>query len=550
MTKKDYWMGLPILLLAYQIFVLAHYGFGSNDYGYLFGMGWRILNGQDIYTDFLYARPPLSPYLTAFWLYVLPNDGQFYYARVVNYLYGFTSSTLLLLILKRHFVEYFKKAKIGLILAVIVVFNVNYIAHFWHTTDGLLMASIALFIILTKEKPSVSRIILGSIFVLLSMMCKQSFYPLPFTLAATLLVVYNYKIFLKFAVVQMIITLSLFLLFYFYFNEQLTAYLDFKHYESQVGPFLEAAIFFYIFGWAKMFPISALLIFLFNGKYLFKYIKRKQYAKTYARFIFLFSRYFIMLYGLLLLQFTQTKLLEGVTLIIFHIPLLGGLVVAVLWFLIELQQKRLSRKQINTFMILTMTISVAWMSSLSWGYKTPALYSGSIIFFYIYLNWHYSRKHIPSIYLFSLFSAYIIAVSILQLYSVNTESTHLGKYSNKLNGVYERNIHELKTFKYIDKRVSWCVSKDKSYAVVPSNPYIDWIHENQPTLSLDWVSNVEMLNQRDRLKKELSEVDCIITDPYYEFWNHPKFGFDPKEIANIDYNVTEEQKDFNVYCKE
>ncbi len=59
-----------------------------------------------------------------------------------------------------------------------------------------------------------------------------------------------------------------------------------------------------------------------------------------------------------------------------------------------------------------------------------------------------------------------------------------------------------------------------------------------------------MLNQRDRLKKELSEVDCIITDPYYEFWNHPKFGFDPKEIANIDYNVTEEQKDFNVYCKE
>lgn len=538
MLKKYMWFSLPVLLLMYQIFILGHYGFGSNDYGYLFGMGWRILNGQEIYTDFIYARPPLSPYLTAFWLYVLPEDGQFYYARVVNYLYGFTTATLLFLVLKRHFVNFFKDAPKGLILALIIMFNVNYIVHFWHTTDGLLMASIALFIIVTKAKPSLNRIIIASLFVFLSMMAKQSFYPLPFALGLFLWINYGYKTALKFTVSMAIVFGTMILGAYLFAHEQLFAYLDFKHYESQFGPFLEAAIVYYVLGWGKLFPATAAIILIVFGKYLWKYIKRKQYAKAYARFMLFYARFFLILYALLLLQFVQVKLAEGESIIIFHTPLLGGMLVAVVWFIIELQQRRLNKNQIRVMMVWLLTISLAWMSSLSWGYKSPALYSGTIIFFFIYLNWHYTRKHLDKIYLYGLLGAYAVAVATLQFHSFTVESVHLGQYSKKLNGIYERNVNELKTFQYVDVEVKKCKAKGQIYAVLPSNPYIHWIHNDYPTLSLDWVSNVEMLNKKDRLKKEISEIDCIVLDPYYEFWENEKFGFNPHEILGVDYNAT------------
>lgn len=528
LTKNKYlWLLLPALLLIYQIFVLAHYGFGSNDYGYLFGMGWRINNGQEIYIDFLYARPPLSPYLTAFWLYVLPEDGQFYYARIINYLYGFTSSLLLTLVLKRHFTEFFRTAHFGLILSLIIIFNVNYISHFWHTVDGLVMASIAIFIGLTKEKPSVVRIALMSLFVFLSMLTKQSFYPMPFAIAILFLIIYGKKESIMF-ILSILITILLFLsAVYVLANEQLIAYMEFKQHQSQMGPFLEAAVIYYINGWARVFLFLSIAVWAFTGRYLYKYIKRKQYAKAYKRFMLFFAKSYIILYIILLLQYTFVRVTEGVGIIIFHTPLLGGLVVAILWFVIELQQKRLSKKQIFSFMILTMTLALAWMSSLSWGYKTPALYSGSIIFFFIYLNWHYTKKQLHNIYLIGLLLSYVAAVTILQYHKIDTESVHLGEYSKKLNGIYERNDVELKKFLYANEKIKEC---NGTYAVLPAHPYAHWVYDDYPTLSLDWVTNVEMLNKKERLKEEISRVDCVILDPDYEFWENEKFGFDKNEM--------------------
>jgi len=541
------WLFLPIGLLLYQIFILAHYGFGSNDYGYLFGMGWRILNGQEIYTDFLYARPPLSPYLTAFWIYILPEDGQFYFARIVNYFYGFTISFLSFIVLRRHFSSFFTTANQGLLLALIIIFNVNFISHFWHTTDGLLMASFALFFGLQKQTPSTKLIFASAFFVFLSMMAKQSFYPLPFVFSFIYLMIYGKKSTFVF-IVSLIFILITFVSYTYIFNEnQLLAYLNFKQYESQLGPFFEAAVVYYVLGWVRLFPFISVIILIVHFKYLYKYFAKRRYKKVYIRFMLFFARGYIFLYSLLLLVYTQNKLETGESIIIFHTPLLGGLLVAVIWLLIEIQQKIVKNQNAKPFLVLLFMMSLAWMSSLSWGYKTPALYSGVIIFFFIYIEWYYTRKHMDYRYLLGVFVSYFIAISVMHLHSLDSSSFHLGKYSKKMNGLYERNELVIEKLEYINSRVQSCKDSNSTYTVLPADPYVHYIYNDYPTLSLDWVSNVEMLNQKQRLKEEISHVQCVVVDKYYPFWNDDRFGFDTIEllghsVLKIDLATGKEQE--------
>lgn len=535
MLKENYWLSLPILVLFYQVFFLSHYGFSTNDYGYLFGMGWRILNGQEIYLDFLYARPPLSPYMTAFWIYVLPEDGLFYYARVVNHIYGFTTAVLIFLVIRRFFRDFLTPMSSALIVSLILIFNVNYVVHFWHTTDGLLMATISLFFLAKKNKPKTVEILIGVLFMILAMLTKQSFYPLPFALSIFMFFMYGKAIVFRFIGALVFLGLSFYAIAYFGFSEQLAAYLDFKQSKPQVGPFIEAAFTVYFLSWIGYFPALLLIVFVANGKYLFKYFKRKQFYKFYSRTMLFYSRYFILIYGLLLLQYAQMMINEGVSMDVFHLPLISGLVIAVVWITIEAQQKKIKGRNVARFALIFLFMSIAWMSSLSWGYKTPALYSGTIIFFFIYLNYYYTQKRIDNIYLFGVLIMYLATVTVIQYGDITKSSKYLGGYSSKLNGIYAGSEAEFISFTHVDKAVKECKDRNATYAVVSNHPYAHFLNNDYPTLSLDWVSNVEMLNKKERLIREISEVDCVIVDPYYKFWDNELFGFDLKKIANIDF---------------
>lgn len=536
MRAKD-WI-LPGLLFLFQILVLAHYGFSSNDYGYIYGLAWRVIEGQSIYTDFLSARPPLSPYLASFWLYVLPEDGQYYYTRIVNYVYAFLISYAQFVFISRHFDDFYKSLNKGLFLVVLMIFNINYIVHFWHTTDGLLMMSFALLIGFTKNAPGIFRIIAMSFFIILAMSAKQSFYPLPFFTAFFFYFTYGKRKFFEFIFTFAVELLLLLLCAYSFFHDQLFAYMSFKQYESQIGPFLEAAFVYYIMGFIYTAPILLLIAYVAGRKKISLLLQKKRYYDAYSRVTVIFSKYFIIGYGLLLLQFSQIKVMTGTNVIVFHTPLLGGFSALILWIIIDFITKQ--NRDVKSYVALFLLLSIAWCSSLSWGYKTPSLYSGAIIFGFMYIYWLNTKKQIEDYIMYGVVFIYAFAILLLQIHNFSAKSYDLGIYSKKLSGIYQRNPAEMTELSFVNKKVQECKKEGKTYTVLASSPYVHWIYDDYPTLSLDWVSNVEMLNKQDRLKKEIDSVDCVVIDPYYIFWDNKRFGFDTNKFLGRDY------KDFQI----
>ncbi len=522
---------LPILYFLFEALVLAHLSFGSNDYGYLYGMGWRILEGQDIYTDFLYARPPLSPYLTAFWLWVLPEEYQYYFTRIINYGYIAIYSTIMLILISRFMGNFYKTANKGLLLSIILVLNTSYISHFWHTIDGVLMASIALLFLLQKKSPTNLQIATAAFFTILSMATKQSFYPLPFALAIASFLFYNKSVALKY-MFWVITTLAvLFLIAFFVFHEQLLAYIDFKQYESQLQPFLDAAVVSYYKGFRIIFPLTALAVYLINYKVFRKYIDTKRYYKTFTHFSVYFSVYFFIIYGLLMLEYIQAKIISDINFMLFNVPLLGGMPVLFFWIVTELILNK--RKEKRDLYLLLVFISVGWMSSLSWGFKTPALYSGGIATGFLYIYWCYTKKFMNTKLLLSFFLVFVLAIFIRVYNQFDIKPLALGDYSPKLKGIYTRVPADITELTYVLSEVNKCKKENKTYTVLSSSPYIHWIYNDRPTLSLDWVSNVEMLNKSERLKKEIEDTECVVVDRYYPFWKNERYGFDTEKMLNM-----------------
>jgi len=73
-------------IIAFYSFVLSQFGFENWDSGFIQGFSWRIINGEDVYQDFLYIRPPVSAYFHAIFMQILPDDGQYFFMRIIGYL--------------------------------------------------------------------------------------------------------------------------------------------------------------------------------------------------------------------------------------------------------------------------------------------------------------------------------------------------------------------------------------------------------------------------------------------------------------------------------
>ena len=529
-NKKEVLVLVPILIYYfYEILFLAHYNFTFNDPGYLFGMAWRLLNGEEIYVDFLYARPPLSPYLVAFWINILPEDGQYYYTKIVVYTYSLTTSLMLFYILKRHMKSFFSNAHSGSILLMINVFNVNYYNHFWHTIDGILFSTASLFVGLSKETPSTIRIYGMSILILFAMLSKQSFYPMPFAIALFLALIYTKKVAIRFAAIMFLNVIIMLTLAYVFAKPQFVAYLEFKQYNSQLGPLLEAGVVNYVIGGLRLFVFMGFFVVLIYNREFYALFKKKEYSNICKQFITPLSHGFILLVGLLaaLNLYDLANEPDGSSMLM-HIPVIGGLSIYIVWMLFQIERNIISMETKKQILIIGLLMSIAWCASLSWGYKSPMLYSGIIMFSFLYVYWVNTKKHVSRITI--LFTTLMMAILslVFVMQGFTDKSENLGKYAKKLNGTYVHHRNSIRNISFIEEEIKKCNSDN--YVVLPSHPHIHWMHNTTSKISLDWVSNVEMLNKKERIKEELKSVDCIIIDKYYSLGGNKEFDFNRSEL--------------------
>lgn len=169
MSSQTTWVFLLVTTVLGYGFFYAPFGVNETDGGFLTGLAWQILQGKILYQDIVYVRPPLPVWLRSWELQCLPETWAILGERWIFYLklalYSSVGAAILAPANRRWML-----ATLGF-----VVSAHCYPAMAWHTVDGILMATLAAY---GATRQSVKYGALGGIFLLLALLCKQSFYPL------------------------------------------------------------------------------------------------------------------------------------------------------------------------------------------------------------------------------------------------------------------------------------------------------------------------------------------------------------------------------------
>lgn len=385
MDKKDLtYAGLFVcVVIAYCIF-LAPNGYEEWDTGFISGLAWRMVNGESIYADFIYTKPPVTPTLAALYLKILPQTGQFYFIRCINYTL-FAIQTLLT-VFAVNAVYPLKKAGINPWGLAIVGFAVSYLnisPYPWYTEDGLLFAAAALFAKTYPKKSGAGQLFLVALLALLSALSKQSFYPVPILFAIWILLENGRKPALIYAA-WTVVLVGLFL----YIIARITTLSNFFSMisgQTHLADLFMSGCYGYF---EKNFLIYCIIAFIVVA---LSFIKRKDapFIKVTTRIIYL-------------------QFIAGIVLLFAGEAPRGSMIVftacacAVLYNFFHL------KKTINQLLLPAMLMAIGWCASISWGYPYPVFCStGLILAFLLLMQWDIPviRKQYLTLVGFAVFAA-------------------------------------------------------------------------------------------------------------------------------------------------
>ena len=197
--KANKYKVLFLFILSFYTLVLSQFGLENFDTGYIPSFSWRILNGQFVYQDFIYKGPPVTLYLHAFFMYWLPESGQFFWMRIVNYLLFATQVYLIVSAFDNIYnLSKYRIEKWGIIAVGFIVSLLNFSPYPWPTTDGLLFVVMAFWLVSKTEKYSFYRYFFIALCCVLSALTKQSFYLIPFFFLFWIFVKFDFRAALSF----------------------------------------------------------------------------------------------------------------------------------------------------------------------------------------------------------------------------------------------------------------------------------------------------------------------------------------------------------------
>ncbi|HEU0136108.1 MAG TPA: hypothetical protein VFQ50_02345, partial [Flavobacterium sp.] len=346
------------IVLFYALF-LSQFGLENWDTGYITSFSWRIVNGAAPYDDFIYKGPPVMLYLHALWLEVLPEVGQFYFVRLVNYLLFALQVFLTISAFNR--IYDFKKLgcnKWALMSLGFVVSLLNFPAFPWPTTDGLLFASGALYLMANTNPANLSRLFIIALLCMLSALTKQSFYLVPIIFLVWVFVKDGLYRSLFFLLSLMILTAC-----YYYFITTITSwerYIQLTTGETN----LEGLIYVGIHEYKAFFRDVFILVPIIVLSAVVAYLKRKQSDSLYLSFF----RWFpvgVLAAAIVLCLLNEIRIASRVALVASAILVAYALMV-----------RKESVKQLAPIIV---AMGIAWCASISFGYSYPIFYATGIM---------------------------------------------------------------------------------------------------------------------------------------------------------------------------
>lgn len=488
---------LFLFLPTLYVVLISRFGFEDSDSGFIVGLGWRILNGELPYQDFIYIRPPLSPYLSSFYLAILPEFGQVFLLRLINSYQLFIQVLLTILILKKHYD--FKQLHINFFAFVVICFFVTASGTLyfqWHTTDGIFLGVLGLFLIEYFNKSKLISIAAGFCLAT-AFLAKQNFLLIPILGVFYTYFHYGWK---KMIFVLLGIMIGLFSFFKFLLDHNIYhEFISQTTGATAIKDILIAGFGYYLIKHEFLFLyiisilFSILLLFTF-----FKYFSSiKKYRKIRDSAFLILSLFFLFVYNssYVIISESREKLISFDRIL----PVLG-----VLYFLYLIVK---GKENFSRHMALLTLIGFSWATSISWGGMTPIMFFTPIIFLVYYLLVTNTRcldsplRNIVMLILIILISISNNLVSYRSGFIWNNKKDG-GEISPKLSFIKMTDLSFEKHEEFQN-----LLSLYPNSTVLPSMPGAYYLHNSTNKMVIDWPMDVEANYDREKLIKSI-HGDC------------------------------------------
>ncbi|HEY8824364.1 MAG TPA: hypothetical protein VIP07_05690 [Candidatus Limnocylindria bacterium] len=153
-------------------------GYHPTDDGFMLAFSWRITQGEVPYRDFIFERPPLTPYLHAVWL-ALPDGWQIQAGRLAFYLELSAASLFPTLWAVSRGLRA-TMPTLAIAAGTLLIALHNFPPMPWPTVDGVFFASAGVASFLAWRDGRRARwLVLSLVALTLASLAKQTFAPLP-----------------------------------------------------------------------------------------------------------------------------------------------------------------------------------------------------------------------------------------------------------------------------------------------------------------------------------------------------------------------------------
>lgn len=532
--KSVYYKIIFFLILAFYCIILSQFGMENWDTGYIPSFSWRVLNGQNIYEDFVYKGPPITIYFHAFWMKILPVDGQFYFIRILNYLL-FATQVYFVLSAFDSFYKFknYGIDKWGLMIICFIISIHNFPPYPWPTTDGLLFASIALWIFAKDKSDTLINLALIAFFSILSAFTKQSFYLIPIGFWVCIMIKSGIKssfIFISF----LISFLSIYFLWISSFTS-LSNYFEQTSNQTSIQDLFKSGIVNYFNSFdSKWVMLLTFLLPLFSIYFIRE--KNTSKLKTYFKWLIILFVLTSIIYHLFYNERNASLL--------FYI----SCVLSTFYYYYFIQ------KNIKFLTPVLLALLIAWSTSISVGYPYTMLFSTGVISSFIILFYNEIPRFKNYLYFNYLL---LILISFSSFYS--TRHPYRDSSVEKLNYGLDTISPKLKYIKTDEEtlekleEIKFLIEKyGNNFIVAPNTPMSNYIFNSQSELPADWIITNEVMGRESLfIKLAANKKNYIFIEKEYindKLYLNYKILY--SEIASFIYenfNKIDETKNFLVY---
>ena len=470
--------------------VYGRHGYSGADEGFITGLGWRVLQGEVPYRDFIYVRPPVSPLLHAVPLLLAAGGPVVLIQRLLCYAALAAAAWAAVSALGREFRLDGAEAPGPLLLATVglVVSVQSFPPMPWHTVDGVLLG--ALGIAALARARGAGGQILGTLAVALAAGTKQSFAPLV-VLALGWLAVSGGRRALAVGVATLV-ALAGTACALLAAAGALAPALEQTTGQLGAGSLLNSGL---------LSQLRGLGLAAGPGIVLWAAADRG------ARWLGLRSP------GRAALPwFLMLALYAGIVAVEAGRERFGAppwnhpallLVVTLAGVLYD------ARDPLRARWLLGLSAALAWCASLSWGYQTPALFATPLVFGVL----HYARRWLgtaPRPLALGLLAAALVAQAVAYRHPYREApraelTADLGAVFPELAGIRTSEEGLARWIELVELRESHA----RAFVVLPARPAAHWLLGERSPLAVDWAIDAETAGRTAELLAQLERAGAV-----------------------------------------